>query len=85
MHFRCLCVSLDQVIGMFEFVCINVTSDNWSYEARFLVKNIFTQRKPLNDINTISVSLSKNGHDFRKKSGSKIEVRKKCFLQKMVS
>ena len=25
------------------------------------------------------------GHDFRKESGLKIEVRKKCFLQKMVS
>ena len=32
-----------------------------------------------------SASSSKIGHDFRKQSGSKMEVRKKCFLQKIVS
>ena len=30
--------------------------------------------------NTGSASLSQIGHDFRKKSGSKIEVRKKWFF-----
>ena len=30
-------------------------------------------------VNTMNVSLSKIGHDFRKRSGSKIEVRKNWF------
>ena len=56
-----------------------------SKKARFLGKNQYTQRKPLYFESTGSDSLSKIGHDFRKLSGLKIEVRKKCFLRKMVS
>ena len=48
-------------------------------------KKQYTQRKPLYFENMGRASLSKIGHDFRKLSGLKIEVRKKCFLQKMVS
>ena len=44
--------------------------------------NICTQRKPLYFEITWSASSSKIGHDFRKKSGSKIEVRKKYFFTK---
>ena len=56
--------------------------DGGSKKARFLAKNQYTQRKPLYFDNTRSDSLSKIGHDL--KSGSKIEVRKKCFLHKMI-
>ena len=52
---------------------------------KFLDKNQYTHRKPLYFENTGSASSSKIGHDFRKESGLKIEVRKKCVLQKMVS
>ena len=41
--------------------------------------NIGTQRKPLYFENTGSTSSSKIGHDFRKKRGSKIEVRNDFF------
>ena len=37
---------------------------------------------PLHFENTRSASLSKIGHDFRKHSGSKIEVRKNVFFYK---
>ena len=53
-----------------------------SLKATFLVKNRYTQRKPLYFENTGSASSSKIGHDFKKWSGSKIEVRKKCFFYK---
>ena len=50
----------------------------------FFAKNQYTtQRKPVYFENTGSAS-SSIGHDFSK-CGSKIEVRKKCILQKMVS
>ena len=44
--------------------------------------NTYSQRKPLYFENTGSASQSKIGHDFRKLSGSKIEVRKKMFHTK---
>ena len=47
-----------------------------------LSKNQYTQRKPLYFENSGRASLSKNEHDFRKSSGSKIEVRKKCVYKK---
>ena len=43
------------------------------------------KQEPLYFENRRSASLSKIGHDFRKQRGSKIEVRKKCFLREMVS
>ena len=43
-----------------------------------MAKNQYTQRKPL----YFEKSSSKIGHDFRKKSGSKIEVRKNVFDKK---
>ena len=55
--------------------------DGGSLKARFLAKNQYTG-KPLYFENTGSTSSSKIGHDFRKKSGSKIEVRKKKFFTK---
>ena len=53
--------------------------DGGSYKARFLAKNQYTQRKPLYFENTWSARSSKIGHDFRKQSGSKIEVKKMFF------
>ena len=53
-----------------------------SKKARFFGKNQYTQRKSWYFENTGRTSSSKIRRDFRKSSGSKIEVRKKCVYKK---
>ena len=65
-------------VGLWNF------KDVGSFKAIFLAVNQHTQRKlVLYFLNTMNVSSSKIGHDFRKKSGSKItiEVRKNDLLK----
>ena len=68
----------------FVFVCTNVSS-GCGISNRVgpkKQKNQHNQRKPLYFVNTMTVSSSKIGDDFRKKSGSNIEVRKNVSNKK---